>query len=247
MRNINILCALSHCGTSISPDTMLSGIEGIPASGGSGRGMADKAGQNGAPAIEWPTVVLIIACYAAWAAAGLVRLADLSDRSRWSCSASCSRCSRRSCTRRCTAIRPARRWVNELLVCLPIGLVCPFRRFKALHLRHHADERLTDPFDDPESYYQALWQHDELPAALKAVLQRQQHHDRALRPRPAGWHASASSSTEREADRRRRPRGAQRLGAACRRAAPSCCRSSPSSSASRSGSTCWSRSGSASR
>ena len=32
-----------------------------------------------------------------------------------------------------------------------------------MHLRHHADERLTDPFDDPESYYQALWQHDELP------------------------------------------------------------------------------------
>jgi fatty acid desaturase len=38
-------------------------------------------------------------------------------------------------------------------VFLPIGLVWPFRRFKALHLRHHADERLTDPFDDPESYY----------------------------------------------------------------------------------------------
>ncbi len=61
-------------------------------------------------------------------------------------------------------------WVNELLVGLPIGLVYPFRRFKALHLRHHADERLTDPFDDPESYYKALWHHDELPAALQAML-----------------------------------------------------------------------------
>ena len=57
------------------------------------------------------------------------------------------------------AIRRARRWSTKLLVGLPIGLVYPFRRFKALHLRHHADERLTDPFDDPESYYQALWQH----------------------------------------------------------------------------------------
>ena len=39
--------------------------------------------------------------------------------------------------------------VNEAFVFLPIGLVWPYRRFKALHLRHHADERLTDPFDDP--------------------------------------------------------------------------------------------------
>ncbi len=61
-------------------------------------------------------------------------------------------------------------WINELLVGLPIGLVYPFRRFKSLHLRHHADERLTDPFDDPESYYRALWHHEELPPALKAVL-----------------------------------------------------------------------------
>lgn len=61
-------------------------------------------------------------------------------------------------------------WLNELLVALPIGLVYPFRRFKALHLKHHADESLTDPFDDPESYYQALWQHGELPRAMKALL-----------------------------------------------------------------------------
>jgi fatty acid desaturase len=60
--------------------------------------------------------------------------------------------------------------VNELLVGLPIGLVWPFRRFKAIHLRHHADERLTDPFDDPESYYRALWQHAALPRAMQFVL-----------------------------------------------------------------------------
>lgn len=60
--------------------------------------------------------------------------------------------------------------LNEVLVGLPVGLVYPFRRFKALHLRHHADERLTDPFDDPESYYHALWKHRELPGWLKALL-----------------------------------------------------------------------------
>jgi fatty acid desaturase len=53
---------------------------------------------------------------------------------------------------------------------LPIGLVWPYRRFKALHLCHHADERLTDPFDDPESYYRALWQYRTLPGWLRALL-----------------------------------------------------------------------------
>jgi fatty acid desaturase len=61
-------------------------------------------------------------------------------------------------------------WLNEVLVSLPIGLVYPFRRFRTLHLRHHADERLTDPFDDPESYYRALWRHEQLPGTLKLLL-----------------------------------------------------------------------------
>jgi fatty acid desaturase len=46
-------------------------------------------------------------------------------------------------------------WFNEALVFLPLGLFYPYRRFKTLHLRHHHDERLTDPYDDPESYYHA--------------------------------------------------------------------------------------------
>jgi fatty acid desaturase len=61
-------------------------------------------------------------------------------------------------------------WVNELLVGLPVGLVYPFRRFKSLHLRHHADERLTDPFDDPESYYKALWHYRDMPSWLQRLL-----------------------------------------------------------------------------
>jgi fatty acid desaturase len=43
--------------------------------------------------------------------------------------------------------------LNELLVALPIGLVYPFRRFRDLHLAHHRDETLTDPYDDPESNF----------------------------------------------------------------------------------------------
>jgi fatty acid desaturase len=33
------------------------------------------------------------------------------------------------------------------------GLFVPYLRFKALHLEHHHDARLTDPYDDPESNY----------------------------------------------------------------------------------------------
>jgi len=43
--------------------------------------------------------------------------------------------------------------INEALVYLPVGLFVPYQRFKLLHLRHHCDERLTDPYDDPESWY----------------------------------------------------------------------------------------------
>jgi fatty acid desaturase len=45
------------------------------------------------------------------------------------------------------------RLVNEAFVFLPVGLAYPYRRFRALHLQHHHDERLTDPFEDPESNY----------------------------------------------------------------------------------------------
>ncbi len=43
--------------------------------------------------------------------------------------------------------------LNEALVFLPIGLFIPYRRFRDLHLKHHNDSQLTDPYDDPESFY----------------------------------------------------------------------------------------------
>ncbi|MEM7212050.1 MAG: fatty acid desaturase [Pseudomonadota bacterium] len=45
--------------------------------------------------------------------------------------------------------------LNEALVYVPLGLFIPYRRFRDLHLRHHNDSRLTDPYDDPESFYMA--------------------------------------------------------------------------------------------
>jgi fatty acid desaturase len=120
-------------------------------------------------AIEWPTILLIVACYGSWAGASfylwphypaltLVLLGFVLALQS-------------SLMHEVAHGHPTRSaLLNEVLAGLPIGLVYPFRRFRSLHLRHHADERLTDPFDDPESYYRALWRHDELPSLLKLVL-----------------------------------------------------------------------------
>ncbi|MEQ8354497.1 MAG: fatty acid desaturase [Kiloniellaceae bacterium] len=43
--------------------------------------------------------------------------------------------------------------VNELLVLPSLWLWMPFRLYRESHLAHHNDAHLTDPLEDPESYY----------------------------------------------------------------------------------------------
>ncbi len=119
--------------------------------------------------VEWPTVLLIVATYAAWAGLGL------SAWHAYPCMAvialGFTLALQSSLMHEACHGHPTRnRLFNEALVGVPIGLVYPYRRFRALHLRHHADESLTDPFDDPESYYKSFWKHGELPIALQAIL-----------------------------------------------------------------------------
>ena len=47
------------------------------------------------------------------------------------------------------------RWraFNRVVGSIPLSLWLPFARYRMLHLCHHRDERLTDPLDDPESFY----------------------------------------------------------------------------------------------
>jgi fatty acid desaturase len=53
-----------------------------------------------------------------------------------------------------------RAWVNRLIAGPPLLVFVPFDRYRDSHLAHHVDERLTDPLDDPESWYvtAARWQ-----------------------------------------------------------------------------------------
>lgn len=43
--------------------------------------------------------------------------------------------------------------LNRLLAIVPLSLWLPYARYRQIHLTHHRDERLTDPLDDPESFY----------------------------------------------------------------------------------------------
>lgn len=118
--------------------------------------------------VEWLTLGLIVGCYGVWFSAGvlygtmpLLAIVLIPLMAAF----------QSSLQHEVLHGHPTRNAkINEALVFLPIALFYPFRRYKNLHLRHHADERLTDPYDDPESYYHALTDWEKLPAWMKRVL-----------------------------------------------------------------------------
>ena len=100
---------------------------------------------------EWPTWLALVACYTIWAASlaayhlvGLLAFVPLALSTAF----------HSSLQHEILHGHPTRNArVNEALGWLPLGLYIPYRRFRDLHLRHHNDARLTDPYDDPESFY----------------------------------------------------------------------------------------------
>ncbi len=118
--------------------------------------------------IEWRTLALIVGCYAAWIAAGL-----LYAHAGWPSVGLLALAIVLHSSLQHEAIHrhPTHRAdVNEALVFLPLGLLVPYRRYRDLHLCHHADSRLTDPYDDPESFYLGLFDYQRLPSALRRLL-----------------------------------------------------------------------------
>ena len=109
-------------------------------------------------AIEWPTVFLWLACWGLWLLgvfvlpmasmllAGVVLTLVLVSQS--------------SLSHEALHGHPfASRRVNDGLAIVSLGLLVPYIRFRDTHLAHHIDERLTDPYDDPETnfYDPAVW------------------------------------------------------------------------------------------
>lgn len=68
------------------------------------------------------------------------------------------------------------RWhaLNRILGIVPLSLWLPFERYRQLHRAHHIDERLTDPLDDPESFYWRPEDWKRLSALSRALLRAQQ-------------------------------------------------------------------------
>ncbi len=62
------------------------------------------------------------------------------------------------------------RRLNALVGGLPLLLWLPFDVYRAQHLQHHQDANLTDPLDDPESYYVTSTTWERLPGWRRRLL-----------------------------------------------------------------------------
>ncbi|PWJ17462.1 fatty acid desaturase [Jannaschia seohaensis] len=122
--------------------------EGSPSRTGVRRLGAARAGRP----IEWPTLLLLAGVHATWAAllwwgdaipplAALLILGPILTLHS-------------SLQHEVLHGHPtADSRLNDAMVALPLGLLVPYRRFRDLHLAHHHDPNLTDPYDDPETNY----------------------------------------------------------------------------------------------
>lgn len=119
--------------------------------------------------VEWPTVLLVAVCYTLWLSA-IFWLYEINAVLALMVMAIAVALHSSLQHEALHGHPTGNASVNEALVFLPLGLAYPYRRFKALHIKHHNDERLTDPYDDPESFYRAAFEYEELPDALKTLL-----------------------------------------------------------------------------
>jgi fatty acid desaturase len=125
------------------------------------------------PAIEWPTLLLILLTYAGW-------LAVTHAYGHWPLAVVAPVVTllltlHSSLQHEIVHGHPTRwSWVNRLLGIVPLSLWLPYLRYRRSHLVHHRDERLTDPVDDPESFYLTPEAAAGLDSVSHALLRAQQ-------------------------------------------------------------------------
>jgi len=109
-------------------------------------------------AVEIPTLLLILAVYGGW-------LAVTFAYTRWPLAivapiAAVLITLHSSLQHEIVHGHPTRwEWVNRLFAVVPLNLWLPYDRYRHTHRAHHINPRLTDPLDDPESYY---WRPEDL-------------------------------------------------------------------------------------
>ena len=119
--------------------------------------------------VEWPTLVVLVLCYALWA--GATTLVATFSLSLAVVLTGLAITLHSSLQHEALHGHPTP-WtiVNEALVFPALGLLVPYGRFRDLHLEHHRDAHLTDPYDDPESCYldPKVWA--QLPPLARRIL-----------------------------------------------------------------------------
>jgi len=60
--------------------------------------------------------------------------------------------------------------VNRLLILFPLGWVFPYERFRDTHIQHHETDELTDPLDDPESWYYPKSSYESMNKIVRMIL-----------------------------------------------------------------------------
>jgi len=102
--------------------------------------------------LEWQTLALIVASYSIWVI--LLLFGGEINTFIWIILSALNITLFMSITHEVVHGHPTRNdLANRLLLLLPIGWSIPYERFRRTHLDHHTTEELTDPFDDPESWY----------------------------------------------------------------------------------------------
>jgi fatty acid desaturase len=103
-------------------------------------------------AVEWPTTLLVLFTYGSW----LLVTASANVLPIWIVApvVAVVLTLHSSLQHEVLHGHPTKwRAVNTLCGIVPLSLWLPFRRYKQTHLLHHIDDHLTDPLDDPESFY----------------------------------------------------------------------------------------------
>jgi fatty acid desaturase len=120
----------------------------------------ENTGSRAAPvrSIEWPTVALIAVIYGGWLAITYFHRV----LPWWLCAplGAWLVAWQSSLQHEILHGHPTRwRKLNRLFAVPALSLWLPYESYRVSHLMHHRDERLTDPLDDPESFYwtKDLW------------------------------------------------------------------------------------------
>jgi fatty acid desaturase len=148
-------------------------MRNLESTGSTGATAVSAAVRHARRAIEWPTLLLLLAVYGAW-------FAVTSQYGHWplwliAALGALTVTLHSSLQHEIVHGHPTRWYaVNRLLGILPLALWLPYDRYRTMHRIHHRDERLTDPIDDPESFYWRPQEWQRLSRASRLLLRIQQ-------------------------------------------------------------------------